>query len=118
MELQGTLDVKDLLKSFAKEQFLILSDSGLASKPPVLKPWFSAMFRPMPLCNLFLWEMGLCSAFCCAFNWQASNAHTPPFTVYGPCTGDHRSRLCSFLVHGENTSMSSQRFFRLHKPEF
>lgn len=42
MELHGTLNIKDLLKCFTKDQFPMLSDSGLASKNPVLKPWFSA----------------------------------------------------------------------------
>lgn len=38
MECHGVLDIEDLLKCFAKDQFPVLSDSGLNSKTPVLKP--------------------------------------------------------------------------------
>lgn len=117
MECRGTLNVKGLLKCFGKDQFPMLSDSGLASKNPVLKPWFSATFRPVTLCNLFLWEICLCSAFCCALTCRLL-MFTCHWLLFEPCAGDHRSRLCCFLVHNENASMSSQRCFRLHKTKF
>lgn len=37
-ECYGVLNTEDLLKCFAKDQFPMLSDSGLNSKTPVLKP--------------------------------------------------------------------------------
>lgn len=38
MESHGILNMKDLLKCFAKDQFPVLRGSGLNSKTPVLKP--------------------------------------------------------------------------------
>lgn len=54
---------------------------------PVLKPWFLSTMMPVTVCNLFLWEIGLCSAFRCASNSQASDAHTPLAIVDEPYAG-------------------------------
>lgn len=63
MELHGTLNIKDLLKCFTKDQFPMLSDSGLASKNPVLKPWFSARLGLWLCVTCFCWRLGFALPF-------------------------------------------------------